>query len=67
MSDEQTEYLRQAVYCRGMAAEANALERKAAWLRLASKWLALTAEVSGVAGHEILDPILHETEREATL
>jgi hypothetical protein len=67
MSDEHSEYLRQAAYCRGMAVEANTLERKAAWLRLASKWLALTAEASVAAGHESFDAMTHETEGEAIL
>jgi hypothetical protein len=57
MNDERSEYLRQAAFCRGMAAEANTLERKAAWLRLASKWLALMAEDLQPVMCESFDPV----------
>jgi len=67
MNDEHSEYLRQAAFCRGMAVEANTLERKAAWLRLASKWLALAAEESDHTAHEPFDPIPHEDGSEADL
>ena len=67
MNDEHSEYLRQAAFCRGMATEANTLERKAAWLRLASKWLALAADESDRNAHESSDPIPHENGTEADL
>jgi hypothetical protein len=39
----ENEYRRQAEYCEKMSRRADTLESRVAWLRLASKWLALIA------------------------
>ena len=57
MAHDFSEYLRQAAFCRGMAAEATTLERKAAWLRLASKWLAMAADEEDQIPEEPLEAL----------
>ncbi len=47
MSTKHAEYVEQAEYCKHMADRAAREEQKAAWLGLASKWLALTEQRAG--------------------
>jgi hypothetical protein len=53
---KRAEYLEQARFCQQMAAKARTTERKAPWLELASKWVALADELADEVENPILAP-----------
>lgn len=56
--EKEAEWLLQADFCRKMADTSSTVEKKVAWLNLASKWLALASNVRVVGDDTPFDSVV---------
>jgi hypothetical protein len=61
--EKEAEWLLQADFCRKMADSASSVEKKVAWLNLASKWLALASNVRVVGEDSPFDTVVQDDSR----